>query len=63
MGKINREDMEKNLKEHMERRNQLANDIIGFLKEKESGMTFEKAEKILLDTIEILQRVSKRREI
>ena len=50
-------------KDHMERKNQLASDIIGFLKIKEPGITFERAEKILSGTIEVLQKVSKRREI
>ncbi|GFI47216.1 hypothetical protein IMSAGC019_02540 [Lachnospiraceae bacterium] len=57
------DEMEKDLKEHMERKNQLASDIIGFLKIKEPGITFERAEKILSGTIEVLQKVSKRREI
>lgn len=60
---MSREDVEKDLKEHIERKNQLAGDIIGLLKEKEPGMTFERAEKILSDTIEVLQKVSKRKEI
>lgn len=60
---MSKEDMEKEVKEHMERKNQLASDIIGFLKGKEPGLTFERAEKILSDTIEVLQKVSKRREI
>ncbi len=60
---MSREDAEKDLKEHMERKNKLASDIIGFLKGKEPGLTFERAEEILSDTIEVLQKVSKRREI
>ena len=60
---MSKEDIEKEVKEYMERKNQLASDIIGFLKEKEPGLTFERAEKILSDTIEVLQKVSKRREI
>lgn len=42
---------------------QMSNDIIAFLQEKEKGITFEKAEKILSDTIAVLGRMSKRREI
>ena len=57
------DEMEKDLKEHMERKNQLASDIIGFLKIKEPGITFERAEKILLDTVDVLRNVSKRRTI
>ena len=42
---------------------QMSNDIIAFLQEKEKGITFEKAEKILSDTIAVLGRMSKRREV
>ena len=47
----------------MERKNQMAQDIVGFLREKEPGITFERAERILLDTVDVLRNVSKRREI
>lgn len=55
--------MEKEIKAHMERKNQIAQDIVDLLRKKEPGITFEKAEKILLDTVDVLQKVSKRREI
>lgn len=55
--------IEKELKDYADRRNQLAGDIINLLKEKEHGLTYERAEKILLNTIEVLQKVSRRQEI
>ncbi len=57
------EKMEKEIRTYMERKNQMAQDIVGFLREKEPGITFERAEKILLDTVDVLRNVSKRREI
>ena len=42
---------------------QMSKDIIAFLQEKEKGITFEKAEKILLDTVTMLRRTSRRRKI
>lgn len=55
--------IEKDLKDYVDRRNQMAGDIVNLLKEKEPGLTYERAEKILLDTIEVLQKVSRRQEI
>ena len=57
------EKMEKEIRTYMERKNQMVQDIVGFLREKEPGITFERAEKILLDTVDVLRNVSKRREI
>lgn len=37
--------------------------IIEFLKEREEGLTFYKAKKILSDTIDFLKEISERREI
>lgn len=37
--------------------------VINFLKEQEEGLTYEKAEKILLDAVELLRQVSKRKKI
>lgn len=51
------------LNEEARYREEMSNGIIAFLQEKEKGITFEKAEKILSDTIAILNRMSKRREI
>ena len=55
--------IEKDLKDYVDRRTQMAGDIVNLLKEKEPGLTYERAEKILLDTIEVLQKVSRRQEI
>lgn len=55
--------IEKELKDYTERRNQIAKDIVNLLKEKEPELTYERAEKILLDTIEVLQKVSRRQKI
>lgn len=60
---MRKEQMAKEIREHMERKNQIAQDIVDLLRKKEPGITFEKAEKILLDTVDVLQKVSKRREI
>jgi len=60
---VGSEKMEKEIRTYMERKNQMAQDIVGFLREKEPGITFERAEKILLDTVDVLRNVSKRREI
>ena len=60
---VESEKMEKEIRTHMERKNQMAQDIVGFLREKEPGITFERAERILLDTVDVLRNVSKRREI
>ncbi len=51
------------LNEEARYREEMSNEIIAFLQEKEKGITFEKAEKILSDTIAVLSRMSKRREI
>ncbi len=42
---------------------QMSKDIIAFLQEKEQGITFEKAETILRDTIAVLRRTSRGRKI
>ena len=55
--------MEQDLKAHMEHKKILAKEIVTFPKGKEQGLTFEKAEKILRDTIEVLQKESRRREM
>ncbi len=57
------EEADKEIREHIERKNQMAQDIVDFLREKEPGITFERAEKILLDTVDVLRNVSKRRTI
>lgn len=57
------EKMEEEIRTYMERKNQMAQDIVDFFREKEPGITFEKAEKFLLDTIDVLRNVSKSREI
>ena len=57
------EEADQEIREHIERKNQMAQDIVGFLREKEPGITFERAEKILLDTVDVLRNVSKRRTI
>lgn len=57
------EEADKEIRKHIERKNQMAQDIVDFLREKEPGITFERAEKILLDTVEVLRNVSKRRTI
>lgn len=51
------------LNEEARYKEEMSNAIIAFLQEKEGGITFEKAEKILLDTIAMLGRMSKRRKI
>lgn len=55
--------IEQDLKAHMEHKKTLAKEIVTFLKAKEPGLTFEKAERILQDTIKVLQKESRRREI
>ena len=57
------EEADKEIRKHIERKNQMAQDIVDFLREKEPGITFERAEKILLDTVDVLRNVSKRRTI
>ena len=57
------EEADPEIREHIERKNQMARNIVDFLKEKEPGITFERAEKILLDTVDVLRNVSKRRTI
>ncbi len=57
------EEADQEIREHIERKNQMARNIVDFLKEKEPGITFERAEKILLDTVDVLRNVSKRRTI
>ena len=57
------EEADKEIRKHIERKNQMAQDTVDFLREKEPGITFERAEKILLDTVEVLRNVSKRRTI
>ena len=57
------EEADQEIREHIERKNQMARNIVDFLKEKEPGITFERAEKILLDSVDVLRNVSKRRTI
>ena len=57
------EEADQEIREHIERKDQMARNIVDFLKEKEPGITFERAEKILLDTVDVLRNVSKRRTI
>ena len=57
------EEADQEIREHIESKNQMARNIVDFLKEKEPGITFERAEKILLDTVDVLRNVSKRRTI
>ncbi len=37
--------------------------VINFLKEQEEDLTYEKAEKILLDAVDLLRQTSKRQKI
>lgn len=60
---VSSDEVDKEIKEHMERKVQMAQSIVDFLREKEPGITFERAEKILLDTIDVLQKASRRRVI
>lgn len=57
------DEVSKEIREYRERKNQMAQDIVDFLREKEPQITFERAEKILLDTVDVLRTVSKRRKI
>ena len=60
---VSPDEVDKEIRAYRERKKQMAQDIVGFLKEKEPGITFERAEKILLDTVDVLRNVSKRRTI
>lgn len=59
----NNEKWKQALEEEENYREEMTHAVIAFLQKKEKGISFEKAEKILLDTIAELKRMSRKREI
>ena len=60
---VSSDEVDKERREHMAHKVQMAQSIVDFLREKEPEITFERAERILLDTIDVLQKASRRRVI
>lgn len=61
--RMNIEKWKQALEEEQNYRDKMTHAVIAFLQKEEKGISFEKAEKILLDTVTELKRMSRRREV